>query len=457
MKKSFYLLLSIVLLPAMGHAQTWATHTPPFGDTIGIADIEIVNENIIWAVGVRFGVDDSLYYPGVGNETHFALTSDGGATWKTGLVPLGPTPFIANITATDAGTALVIGLENFGNAKTLKTTDGGDTWQITPNNWDPVASWPDYIHAFSPAKMCVIGDPRNGEFEIYTTLNAGIVWQPVAGSNIPDPISGEFGYNNIGGALGNTIWFGTNQGRIYRSLNSGGSWEVFTTPLGPDFASLSFSDINNGIAGTGYGFDDGAQLYRTTDGGVTWTALTNLPYAGDYLIFGPAAYIPGQPYILQGLTPGGNLSGPYETWLSPDRGDTWMQIDTGEMIGWPTFLNAQVGWAGEFQQLSHPTRLFEYTGNPLVGLFSPSMLDAEVSISPNPARDMLRIQVQAPQTGDFWVLLNNLQGHLLRKECAKSVSNFETVLNTSDLAAGTYTLTVSSAAGSISQKVVVAH
>ena len=453
MKIFFPLLFSWLILPFAG-AQTWIAHTPPFPDTIGIADIHVVNANVIWAVGLRYGVDDSLYYFGAGNETFYAVTSDGGATWKTGDVPMGTTPFIANITATDAGTALIIGLEDFGNAKTLKTTDGGVSWQISPTNWDPVVSWPNFIHAFSPAKMCTLGDPRDNEFEIYTTANAGQVWQRVAGDKIPDPLAGEFGYNNCGAAIGNTIWFGTNQGRIFRSQNSGAGWEVFNTPLGASFAAFAFSDENNGLSMTGYGLTGGAQMYKTGDGGATWTELTNLPYGGDYLTFGTAAYIPGQPYILQGLTPGGNLSGPYETWLSPDRGETWQQISSGEIIGWPTFINNTVGWAGEFQQLSHPARLFKYTGSPLVGLLSPGMPDVEMALSPNPATNQLQVNIRAPQTGDFWILLNDAQGRLIKKEIVSGVAAFNKILEIKSLPSGTYILTLSGNTGSMSRQFV---
>jgi photosystem II stability/assembly factor-like uncharacterized protein len=435
-------------------AQFWATHTPPFGDTIAISDIEVVSPDIMWAVGVRLGVDDSLYYYGFAIDAYYALTTDAGVTWKTGTIPLGQNPFVANITATDAGQALVTGLENFGNAKTLKTTDGGDTWQLTANNWDPVASWPDYIHAFTPAKMTVIGDPRNGEFEIYNTFNAGSVWQKAPDNNIPDPLAGEFGYNNCGTAIGNTIWFGTNQGRIYRSLNSGLSWEVFQTPLGTSFGYMAFSDQNNGVATTPFSFRPQAQMYRTGDGGVTWTPLTNLPYGGQFAIFGPPAYIPNSTFLVQGLTTGGNLSGPFETWISPDRGDTWQQVSTGEIIGWPTFLNDSVGWAGEFQQLSHPTRIFQYTGSPLVGLFSPEVLPVDITLSPNPAGALLRVQVGNAEPGDYWLMLNDVLGRLLRKEVVSAdAAGFETTLNLQGLPTGVYMLTVTGQKGSLARKV----
>jgi len=458
--RTFYPFLFTLYLPFQINAQTWTTFIPPFGDTIHIADIEVVNQNVIWAVGLRYGVDDSLYYYGVGNETYYAVTSDGGATWKTGTVPMGATPFIANMAATDAGSAMVIGLENFGNAKTLKTIDGGTTWTPTTNNWDPVASWPDYIHAFSPAKYCVIGDPRDGEFEIFYTANAGQVWQKVAGSNIPDPLSGEFGYNNCGAAVGNTIWFGTNMGRVYRSKNSGGTWEVFDTPLGTHFGNISFSDENNGVAGSGYGnafgADGTAQMYRTADGGATWTQITNLPYSGNYLNFNVAACVPGTPFLVQGLAPGlySNLTGPYETWISPDRGDTWQQVSSGEIIGWPTFINSTTGWAGDFQQLSRPTQLYKYAGNPLVGLFSPNTLDADVSAAPNPASDLVRVDVHDVKTGDYWLLLNDPQGRLLRKIELHATADISQNIDLRGLPNGVYTLTVTGKEGSATKKVM---
>ncbi len=463
MKKKFYYLcipviLCIVLSMNQAHGQVWETHIPGFGDTIHIWDIEVVNENVIWAVGNKMSVTDTIYPSPTTNETYYAVSKDGGNSWKTGTIPIGPKPFIANLAAIDASTAMVMGLENYANAKTLKTSDGGTTWQTTPVGWDPVASWPDYIHAFSVAKWCIIGDPRNGDFEIYGSGNAGAVWVQVPGTNIPDPLSGEFSFDNCGTAIGNTIWFGTNKGRIYRSKDSGNSWEVFDTPLdGTGFFYLSFSDENHGLITTGFGAGINAKMYTTNDGGATWTELTNLPHNGAFFTFGPAAYIPGQPYIIQGLTAGGYLTGPYETWLSSDRGITWKQISTGEIIGWPTFLNGTVGWAGEFQQLKHPTRLYKYIGSPLTGLFSPNKLEADIKISPNPASDILQVNVIANESGNFWILLNDQSGKLIQKLEVPNSKTFSRELEIKNLPAGIYFLTVTGDKGSESQKLVITH
>ena len=427
---------------------TWTAYTPPFGDTIGIADIEILNENVIWAVGVKFDVNDSLYGFFGPSPVYMARTVDGGANWSVTQVPLGDLPFIANMSVVDENTAFISGLDQFGNAKTLKTTDGSQTWAVSPVGWDPVVSWPDYIHAFSPAKACVVGDPRDGEFEIYTTSNGGIEWFKVPGANIPNPLPGEFGFNNVGDVDGNTIWFGTSSGRIFRSQNSGLTWLVAQTPLSA-VNSVSFSDPDNGLVAASDLHT--SIIAHTADGGTNWTNIT--PLDGQFRILG-IEYIPNSPVILIGITKNSILTGPFETWLSPDRGLSWQQISDGEIIGWPTFRDGNTGWAGEFQQLDHPTRLFKYTGSPLVGLFSVHPLQAEIKVSPNPAADVFQVHVKAEKPGEFLLLLNDMQGRLLRRQTVSGQSDFTTSIPIADLPEGRYVLTVSCPEGHTSRTVV---
>lgn len=445
------LTLFVLLSAAPLSAQTWKEHTPPFGDTIAIADIEVVNENVIWAVGLRLDVNDSLFNYFFPSKTYIALTKDGGATWSVDTVPMGVNPFVASMTALDGSTAWVSGLSDYGNSKLLKTTNGGKTWKDNSPGFDPVNSWVDYIRASPPAKFIIIGDPRDGEFEIYNTGNLGQVWAKVPGANIPDPMTGEFGYNNVGDAMGNTIWFGTSVGRVYRSKNSGLNWEAFTTPA-EAIGFLSFSDENNGIVteGTYSPTAPVSQLYRTTNGGETWTDIT--PVNHNFRLLGLKC-IPNSSYVIMCGTSGSILKEKlFTTWISPDRGSTWKEVCTGQIASWITFLNAKVGWAGESQQLSHQTKLYQYTGSPLVGLLTPAALDADVTLSPNPSSDVARVQVRAQEITDFLLLLNDSQGNLLRSIEINGVDGFDKDLNVSDLPAGVYTVTVSTAKGSVSRR-----
>ena len=408
----------------------------------------MLNEKVIWAVGVKFDVNDSLYNFFGPSPVLMARTVDGGTNWSVTQVPIGALPFVANMSVVDASTAFISGLDEFGNAKTLKTTDGSQTWTLSPVGWDPVVSWPDYLHTFSAAKACVVGDPRDGEFEIYTTSNGGINWTRIPGTNIPDPLPGEFGFNNVDDVQGNTMWFGTSVGRVFRSENAGLTWSALQTSL-PVVTSVSFSDTQNGLV-SGGDLSSSAILH-TTDGGSTWTDIT--PQNGEFRTLG-IRYIPNSTYILLGTTKKGILSGPFETWLSPDRGKTWQQISSGEIIGWPTFLDSKTGWAGEFQQLDHPTRLFKYTGSPLVGLFSPAAIQAEVSIAPNPAADVFQVKVNAEQPADYLLLLNDAQGRLIGQQTVSGQSNFTAAFPVTGLPAGQYVLTVANSKGRKSLAVV---
>src|SRR5690606_35089027 len=80
------------------------------------------------------------------------------------------------------------------------------------------------------------GDPASGYFEIYTTTDGGTNWTRVPNANIPTPLSGEYGYNNMFETVGDIIWFATNKGRLYKSTDKGLNWTVSQTPA-TDFGS----------------------------------------------------------------------------------------------------------------------------------------------------------------------------------------------------------------------------
>ena len=441
MKKIIYLLFFTLLAPNLLEAQVWATYEP-FGDTMGVYSISLYNANTAWFVGWN------------GKDTaRVTRTIDGGATFNTSILPLQGAPYTACITSTDESTAYVLALQDWGNGITLKTLDGGQTWQDANTPWDPVVSWPDYIHAFGPAKICQIGDPRNGEFEVYNTANGGLSWSLVNPADIPDPLPGEFGFNNGGSFAGNHIWFVTNRGRIYHSANSGYNWDVVQTPL-PTAGAISYADVNNGLV-TFWGDPDGSDhLLRTTNGGTTWEEIT-LPIAENYHFYGIPEYLKGTSIMVAGIYTEPQFFAKNQTWVSKNRGNTWLQVSDGEIIGWPTFNSSTNGWAGEWGPIDptdHTTRVYKYTGGPLVGLYSPNNLDAEVLISPNPASKIAQVKVQVTDPADFLILLNDVSGKLLKSISLKNTAEFTQDFDLQGLAPGTYTLTISSEKGSLTRK-----
>ncbi|MBL7807071.1 MAG: hypothetical protein JNN28_04625 [Saprospiraceae bacterium] len=437
MKPLFHSLF--LFLPILTNAQTWTAYTP-FGDTLGVYAISLQGDQTAWILGCR-------------NDSHelglVSRTTDGGSTFQTSSLSLQGAPFTASITSTDTSTAYVVALQNWGNAVTLKTLNGGQTWENTNTPWDPVVSWPDYIHAFSPAKICQIGDPRNGEFEVYNTGNGGISWALVNAANIPDPLPGEFGFNNGGCAVGNIIWFVTNRGRVYHSANAGNNWDVVQTPLDA-LGAIAFSDANHGIV-TYWGVQTGSDhLLRTSDGGANWEEIS-LPISEDYHFYGIPAYLQGSSIMVAGVYTGESLLGSNQTWVSKDHGNTWTQISEGEIIGWPTFNSPTNGWAGEWGPINptnQQTRVFKYNGSPLVGIISPAYLNAEVIIGPNPATDWVQVNINGSLPEDYWILLNDQNGRLIQKIDIKSTINFSQKLQLEKLAPAAYSITVSNKKGS---------
>ncbi|MBK8081703.1 MAG: hypothetical protein IPK25_16380 [Saprospiraceae bacterium] len=108
---------------------------------------------------------------------------------KISQVPLGNPAFIANITAIDANTAWLCGIDGGGGgSKIFKTEDAGSFMETSNHRrMDPQVSWVDFVHFWSPAKGITMGDPREGEFEIYHTANGGQFWTRVSGDKILIP------------------------------------------------------------------------------------------------------------------------------------------------------------------------------------------------------------------------------------------------------------------------------
>jgi len=100
---------------------------------------------------------------------------------------------------------------------------------------------------------------------VLKTTNGGQSWAHLASEPVIQ--ASEAGYNNSFWWTDiNHGWFGTNQSRIWRTTDGGASWT--STAIGSvNSYGISFRDANFGIATL-----DGNIIGRTSDGGATWGA-----------------------------------------------------------------------------------------------------------------------------------------------------------------------------------------
>lgn len=278
--------------------------------------IDVVDANVVWGlVG-----DPAQAIP----TQEFTRTIDGGQNWISGSINNAAGLSPASISAINADTAWVAMYGTTGAI--LRTNDGGLTWtkQATAL-FNAPGNFPDLVYFWDANNGVCMGDPTNGYFEIYTTTDGGINWVRTPDADIAAELTGEFGITDVQTTYGsNTIWFGTNLGRIYKSIDRGLHWTVATTPYaGSYIGAIAFRDVNNGIATNGSPGSAATDIIRTTDGGNTWT-LVNTNTANMTVKIG-ACYVTGTDstyFITNSAAATVNGSA-----FSIDDGNTWNSVD----------------------------------------------------------------------------------------------------------------------------------
>ncbi len=459
MKSIFTLLLLAFNLPI--HAQ-WQAFEPALPEPVGTFDLRIApgDPDVAWAIALKYQVSANGYTQLPMDSIVFTKTSDGGETWQGGMIPIGIGPYGNSIVPIDANTAWATGIDVVNYASyVLQTTDGGQTWvRHLEDAFLGATSYVDFVHFFDAQNGIVMGDPAESPgnpvpfFEIYTTSDGGENWQRVTPNLIPPALPNEFGIDHLYDTRGDTVWFGTVNAtnftslRMYRSVDRGANWTAANSPAHWPF---SFADGQYGIGAEQLSSAQ-TELYLTTDGGDTWTALPPLNFG--YLT--SIAMVPGSRYVVAVLRTN-NIAGPFKTILSTDLGQTWTEIGDGsEHAGNAQFASPTVGYAGEWQPADHPTRMYKYAGDPLSGLLSGKSLDAEVEVFPNPASDFISVKVKTAQAADFLLLVNDAQGRLVERRVFEKTNLVNVSLDLRSLPAGMYSVTLSTAGGVAIRKVL---
>jgi photosystem II stability/assembly factor-like uncharacterized protein len=313
------------------------------GTINGLIAVSPVNPRVVWASG-RGGT--------------FTVTTDGGDTWKAGVVPGAEALQFRDVEGVSGSVAYLLSIGNGTDSRIYKTVDGGSTWTMQFQSQNPDAFY-DCFAFWTRKRGIAHSDSVNGVFPDLRTTD-GMTWQD--NNNLPPALPGEASFSSSGTCVATqgerNAWIATGGSTIARILatrDGGDTWHAYATPLvsSPSAGAftVAFRDPWHGIVGGG-DLDpkdpNNAATATSSDGGKTWKLTNRPPVTGA--IFG-LAYTHGI-----GDEGGGDEQGEHEhsrtvvvtapggaAW-TPDEGNTWHTLP-GVTGYWAVALaSPKAGW-----------------------------------------------------------------------------------------------------------------
>lgn len=414
--------------------------------------LSVPSPNVIWTVAYdNFNANRTYNY--------FSTSKNGGTTYTLGTVFSDTLDYgLSSIFALDSLTAWVSAYRKPASSKPsdviFHTTNGGVTWSDGGNSsmFSGSTSFANFIAFVSPSVGITVGDPVSNDFEIYRTTNAGTSWTVVPGVSLPNALVNEYGIANVFATFGNSIWFGTDNGRIYRSSDAGQTWAVSTVTTAAVYGviNISFVDANNGLAliYTGGNYS----LHKSTDGGATWNVIAPLSV---FLGLDDIANVPGTTMF---VSCGGNVSFNYLISYSTDLGLTWQSNWGGSLIRYfeMAFTDNITGYAGGQSNVSNASLdgMFKYSGGPL-GIENKDIAPYAFNLYPNPSNGIITLKLPSAKNGLHISIINALGQEVYSEEIMlqSSVGNYS--FDLSKMEKGLYFFSIEKNGETFNQKIVI--
>ena len=331
----------VTIAAAQGHSSPQQpTLTPQTsGTTQLLIAVSPVNPQIVWASGAG---------------GTYVVTTDGGKTWRSGVVPGAETLQFRDVQGVSEKVAYLMSIgDNATDFRIYKTTDGGAHWTMQFQN-QLTGAFYDCMSFWTPQRGLAHSDSVNGIFPDLRTTD-GATWQSIS-SNMPPALTGEASFSSSGTCLatqgGQNAWIatgGSTTARVLATRDGGTTWNAYDTPLvsSPSAGAftIAFRDPFHGIVGGG-DLDPkdttSAATARSSDGGKTWTLTGKPPVAGA--IFG-LAYVGNATGV--GAEGGravvitANAGG--AAW-TPDEGNSWFSLENVTGYWGVAFASPKAGW-----------------------------------------------------------------------------------------------------------------
>jgi len=447
MKK--HVLAAFMIGSVMTAKAQWIPQNAGFvNDTLGFYELSYASKDIVWTSCF----DIKAFVNGGRFILDFTRTTNGGETWIPGKVGVGNEQGlqIANITAISKEEAWVALNKRYLTGGGLyQTIDAGLTWQKSnADNIFDENSYPNFVHFKDKNKGIAQGDPNNGYFEVYTTMNGGKKWKRVPESALPAPLPNEYGWLSGFAALDNTIWFGTLSGRMYKTTDFGNTWNVYDVDRNKAVFEIAFSDDKmHGVSHLRDNF--GTYLYTTDDGGVTWvnrgqpegwksSRITAVPGTSAFVATSVSFFDRGSS-------------------VSYDHGITWNIIENAVPKTVTRYFDKETGFTGAPFVYGPPLRggiwksaidfssaVVNRREENYVQSFNPAIevpAEKQVSVYPSPANNIIHVVLpeQVEKTKSFISLLNP-NGQVV--ESKRSLGQKQVSFNVSNLSPGMYVVSI---------------
>lgn len=268
--------------------------------------------------GAGFGVATQQSQAGV------LQTSDYGATWS--VVPLGN--FFggaSGVAFSDPNTVVVMG--SF--SAVTRSTDGGTTWSVP--DYTLAAGQQTWRVRFADASVGL----AVGQFgAVARTTDGGVTWARIAGGRLDDSIQ-----KMVTAPSGAVTLASVLSGPIRRSTDAGLSWSTLTPTALNGPAALSFGNANVVM-----GFSLFGSVALSSDAGANWTnVLTDAT-----VNFNGGAMATPTTAIAYGRTSGSSLGAGGLMFRTSDAGASWhaVTLPTAKWLYPSRFLTASVGLVG---------------------------------------------------------------------------------------------------------------
>ena len=360
---------AVVAHGATGHGAPRAPRQTPqvSGTTNRLQAVSPVNARVVWASGIG---------------GTYAVTTDGGETWRSAVVPGAEALQFRDVEAVSDRIAYLLAAGVGTDSRIYKTIDGGASWTLVFQNQDPSGFY-DCFAFWTPRRAVVMGDAVNGRLPVLETRD-GQTWTDI-GDRLPPAQPGESAFAASGTCVATLgarrAWIatgGAEHARVLSTIDGGHSWTSHDTPIvqGTPTSggfSVAFRDRQHGILAGGELATPTERstenFARSRDAGATWTLTSPVPFAGavfgsSYAIGAPGRHGRGRDELdeRQGddepeadTAEGGSrddhrsgatvvATGPGGAAWSPDEGDAWFALDGAANYWAVAFADERTGW-----------------------------------------------------------------------------------------------------------------